>query len=261
MENINGGVENGEYKDKDNSGNTNNGVAFFMSSGTPPRVKENNILQPGDFLFMTNHGFVLIWRKILETSFYRDSYAFHLATHCLLRANHKDSEILFNNEKLVIKRGQFVSGRDSLYRETGIKKSTIRNKLALLKNIGFLDIKSNNKFSVITICNYESYQNTKKILDSKKDNQRTARGQPEDTNNNVIMNNNVLYMGQKTDKPTNHVFTPPTLDEVREYMSSKGITNIDPIKFLAHYESSGWMRGKTKIKNWKACVFTWVKNS
>ena len=30
-----------------------------------------------------------------------------------------------------------------------------------------------------------------------------------------------------------------------------------PEEFIDHYEANGWMRGNTKIKDWKACVRTW----
>ena len=29
------------------------------------------------------------------------------------------------------------------------------------------------------------------------------------------------------------------------------------IKFMGHYEGNGWMIGKVKVKDWKACVRTW----
>ncbi|WP_051230184.1 Lin1244/Lin1753 domain-containing protein [Haliea salexigens] len=51
-------------------------------------------------------------------------------------------------------------------------------------------------------------------------------------------------------------FTPPSVDEVSEYCSSRG-NSVDAQAFVDHYESNGWMRGKTKIKCWKACVRTW----
>jgi len=54
-------------------------------------------------------------------------------------------------------------------------------------------------------------------------------------------------------------FTAPTLDEVAEYCKERG-NNVDPNRFIDHYEANGWMRGKTKIKCWKACVRTWEKN-
>ena len=53
-------------------------------------------------------------------------------------------------------------------------------------------------------------------------------------------------------------FVPPTVEEVGSHLRSKGY-NIDAEAFVAHYEANGWMRGKNKIKNWKACCTTWAK--
>ena len=36
---------------------------------------------------------------------------------------------------------------------------------------------------------------------------------------------------------------------------------MDAQNFVDHYIANGWMRGKAKIKDWKACVRTWEKNS
>ncbi len=165
-------------------------------------------------------GYILIWRKILETSFYKDSYALHLAMHLLLKANHKENSFTFNKKNIVIQRGQMICGRFTLSQETGIKPSTIRNKLALLKNIGFLDIKSNNKFSIISILNYESYQNSKIKQDSKKDSKRTARGQQEDTNKEC--NND------KNDKNKDILSGKPDLIAPIEYLNLKTKSNFDP---------------------------------
>ena len=54
-------------------------------------------------------------------------------------------------------------------------------------------------------------------------------------------------------------FTPPTLDQVRVYCQERK-NGIDPEKFIAHYETTGWMYGKTKMKNWKSAIITWEKN-
>lgn len=53
-------------------------------------------------------------------------------------------------------------------------------------------------------------------------------------------------------------FTPPTVEEVDAYCREHGY-DIDAQQFVKFYEASDWMRGRTKIKNWKACVVTWVK--
>ncbi len=64
---------------------------------------------------------------------------------------------------------------------------------------------------------------------------------------------------EKEKKNTNR-FTPPTTDQVAKYVAGRDI-KINPQQFVDHYETNGWMRGKTKIKDWKACVRTWEKNA
>lgn len=55
-------------------------------------------------------------------------------------------------------------------------------------------------------------------------------------------------------------FTPPTVEEVAAYCQERA-NGISPNDFVNHYEANGWMRGKNKIKDWRACVRTWEKNS
>ena len=59
--------------------------------------------------------------------------------------------------------------------------------------------------------------------------------------------------------PTRKRFTPPTVDEVREYCFERG-NSVDPQRFVDYYTSNGWMVGKNKMKDWKAAVRTWETN-
>lgn len=51
-------------------------------------------------------------------------------------------------------------------------------------------------------------------------------------------------------------FVPPTVEEVKAYCLERK-NGIDPQAFVDHYTANNWMRGKTKISDWKACVRTW----
>ena len=55
-------------------------------------------------------------------------------------------------------------------------------------------------------------------------------------------------------------FKPPTVDEVQSYCAER-CNNVDAQEFVDHYTANNWFRGKTKIKDWRACVRTWEKNS
>ena len=53
-------------------------------------------------------------------------------------------------------------------------------------------------------------------------------------------------------------FTPPTVDEVREYCRSRH-NAVNAEAFVAFYTSNGWKVGKNTMKDWKAAVITWEK--
>lgn len=52
-------------------------------------------------------------------------------------------------------------------------------------------------------------------------------------------------------------FTPPTREEVAEYAREKGYTSFPVDRFIAYYESNGWMVGRNKMKSWKASMTNW----
>ena len=61
-------------------------------------------------------------------------------------------------------------------------------------------------------------------------------------------------------------FMSPSFDDVKAYakeryglIKPKKEHRVDPEDFFLYYESINWMRGKTRIKNWKACFLTWEK--
>jgi len=55
-------------------------------------------------------------------------------------------------------------------------------------------------------------------------------------------------------------FAPPSLSEAQEYIGGKKY-HVDAEQFIDFYESKGWMVGKNKMKDWKACVRTWEKRN
>ena len=53
-------------------------------------------------------------------------------------------------------------------------------------------------------------------------------------------------------------FTPPTLDEVAEYVREKGY-GIDPERFCDYYAANGWKAGRNPMKDWRAAVRNWER--
>ena len=63
-------------------------------------------------------------------------------------------------------------------------------------------------------------------------------------------------------KKDQKAFTPPTLEDVRKYVTEKGIP-VDPEAMFYHYEANGWVQGHSgkPVKKWQACCHTWAKNN
>ena len=75
---------------------------------------------------------------------------------------------------------------------------------------------------------------------------------------------NFTETGKKT-LPNNNTnnkntFIRPTAEQINEYSKEIGF-NLDGSQFIDHYEARGWLIGKNPMKDWKAAVRTWKRNS
>lgn len=77
-----------------------------------------------------------------------------------------------------------------------------------------------------------------------------------DSSTNNPSTNNSSINGEEVKKETAKRFTPPTVEEVKEYCKEHNY-RIDPEMFVAFYSSKGWYIGKDKMKDWKQAVVTW----
>jgi hypothetical protein len=114
-------------------------------------------------------GWIKIHRKFLDWEWYDKSEMVHLFLHLLLNASVSNKR--WHNTP--VNRGQLITGRKKLSEETGISQQTVRTCLQRLVETGEIEITPTNKFSIITICNYDSYQDN-----VGGDNQDTTNGEP-----------------------------------------------------------------------------------
>jgi len=137
-------------------------------------------------------SFITVDRKILKWEWYQDVKVFHLFLYFLLRANWEDGRW----KGIDVKRGQLITGRLQLSKDTGLSEREIRTCQEKLKTTGEVTIKTTSKYSIITICKYDVYQikfdkNDQHIdqhIDQPKTNQRPTSDQQTTTNN--TLNNN-----------------------------------------------------------------------
>lgn len=79
-----------------------------------------------------------------------------------------------------------------------------------------------------------------------------------ETDTNTNTETEICVIADKPQKKRASRFTPPSIEEVREYCLERG-NGIDPERFVNFYESKGWLIGKNRMKDWRAAVRNWER--
>ncbi len=90
----------------------------------------------------------------MKWEWYDDLNTKSLFLHCLLKANHEPKQW----RGITIERGQFVTSTSNLAKEIGVGVQAIRTCINRLKSTSEITSQSTSRFTILTICNYDSYQ-------------------------------------------------------------------------------------------------------
>jgi len=115
-------------------------------------------------------GWIKLHRKFLEWEWFDTDNMVKLFIYLLLSANHTPQK--WRGE--TIGRGQILTGRQRLSEKLRISERNIRTCLSRLEKTGELTIKTTSKYSIITLCNYDTYQTEKLLTDQQSDQQPTS---------------------------------------------------------------------------------------
>ena len=200
-------------------------------------------------------GWVKLHRVITNHALYQNSYAVHLFIHCITKARVTDKTILFNGQPLFLKRGQLVIGRKSVARQTGMSERNYRTATKLLTNLGNITLKTTNRFTIVTVCNYDTYQSQKSDTDHEAT-MRRPRGDHEATTNKNV--ENVKNIIEDSASPVSKRFVPPTVEDMLAVAAERGYTPDQARACHAYYSSNGWRVGKNPMKDWKSALAGWV---
>lgn len=121
-------------------------------------------------------SFIKISRKILSWGWYKETNTKVVFLHLLLMANFGETSY----KGMTIKRGQLVTGRKQLSEEVGLSQQQVRTALNHLKSTNEITIKTLPKGSIITVNNYDVYQNrpSKSTSNQPATNQQSTSNQP-----------------------------------------------------------------------------------
>lgn len=199
-------------------------------------------------------GYIKLYRKILENPVVtKDSDFFAIWTYLLLNASHNHYEVVFEGSKITLNPGQLITGRKSIATFfTNISESKVQRVLKTLENERQIEQQTTPRNRLITIVNWIEYQQSEQQNEQQVNNKRTTNEQQVNTTKNVKNVKNV--------KNNIYIFKKPQIQEIRDYCLERK-NNVDADKFYNYYESNGWKVGRNSMKDWKAAIRTWERNT
>lgn len=140
-------------------------------------------------------GWIKLHRKLKNSLVFDNPDLLKVWIWCLLKATHDDYIQMIGLQEVELEKGQFIFGRKVAANELKMSESKTYRLIKKLENMQNLNIKANNKFSVITIANWELYQsdsnNSEQQFEQQMNNKRTTNEQQMNTNKNIKNNKNI----------------------------------------------------------------------
>ena len=190
---------------------------------------------------MTN-GWIKLHRSLLQWEWWDDINTTRLWITILLHVTHEPKTW----RGIEIQTGEMVTSYRKLAKMTGLSVQSVRTCLSNIESTHEITLTPTHNHTAIKVVNWAKYQGIDDIPNTQPN---TDLPQKSTTNKNKEIKN----IRKK------NIFIHPTLAEVTAYCKERH-NNVDPQTFIDFYESKGWMVGKNKMKDWKACVRTWEKS-
>jgi len=160
----------------------------------------------------------------MQWEWYTDANTMRVFLHLILMANHKETK--WRGE--VIQRGQVLTGLNQLSRDLKLSVKKIRVALGHLISTGEVANRSTNKYRVITIINYNAYQDRKE-REGQADGQAEGqtKGKQRAASNNVNKGNNKKEEGKKVRNPG---FSVEFMEKAWSYFAANKVKPYSSIK-------------------------------
>ena len=117
---------------------------------------------------------IKLHRRSIDSRVFSDPDLWRLWCWCLMCANWKRSW----KQGREIPPGSFATGELSAAEQLGISGSKWRRGIKRLKEFGMIEVKATNKFTLISLVNWEKYQGTRRTTDEQVTNNRRTSDEP-----------------------------------------------------------------------------------
>ena len=224
-----------------------------------------------------SEGWIKLHRKFYSGSIanqpphYREVFIY-----LLTKANHKDNIC----SGTLIKRGQLFTSFSDISeklhwfigaRKEHYKKHHTEKAMNWLRKEGMVETSKTTRGIIVTICNYDTYQDEKNTTETAKESTKATpkshrrdtinKNEKNDKNDNKNITPPLFPPEGEIIKSKRKNFKPPTQEDLKSFFTKNGSSHETAESFFNYYEANGWHIGRTKMKNWQAAARNWIKRN
>lgn len=197
-------------------------------------------------------GYIKLYRQILDNPIVcKDGECFAIWCYLLLNATHTEYDTIFKGKRITLIPGQLITGRKSIAQKLKVDESKVQRFLKLLEIEQQIEQQKSNKNRLITIINWNKYQENEQQIEQQVNNKRTTSEQQVNTNNNDKNEKNIKENNKK--KSYGEFDNVLLTDE--EYAKLDKSNLLSYIETLSSYIAS---KGK-KYKSHYATILSWSR--
>ena len=103
-------------------------------------------------------GWLKLYRSILDSAVFQDAEILKVWIWLLCNVAFEQHDTICYGKVIHLKPGQIATGRKKIAQCTDLNENKVYRALTALKSLGNIEIKATNKYSIITVVNWDKYQ-------------------------------------------------------------------------------------------------------
>ena len=129
-------------------------------------------------------GWLKLYRSILDSAVFQDAEVLKVWIWLLCNVSFEQHDTICYGKVIHLKPGQIATGRKKIAQCADLNENKVYRALNTLKSLGNIEIKATNRYSIITVVNWEKYQdeNVKRTANEQQTNSKTTTDEQQDNN-------------------------------------------------------------------------------
>ena len=121
-------------------------------------------------------GWLKLYRSISDSAVFQDAEVLKVWIWLLCNVAFEQHDTICYGKVIHLKPGQIATGRKKIAQCTDLNENKVYRALNTLKSLGNVEIKVTNKYSVITVANWDKYEeeNGKRTSGEQQTNSKTT---------------------------------------------------------------------------------------